>query len=416
MVLVAVSAAHSHKASALAVPTERVRLQAFTVKLPENGVVMFPTTVTVPTLVGGNIHTMYAKAGDHVVAGQLLATIDNPSLEYQAAGSQADYDSSVANITTSRINEQNARVQYQGQVDTAKSNLSEAKRIYDADAALLADHAIARTQVDADKAKVVQAQVAYDQALSQLRLGAVSGFGQNSVKFAQAAAEKSRIINEQNQQQLGFTRITAPLTGVVQTVATQSSDALRSLQAGDPVNAGQSLFTVASSEGYIVKAEVDEQDVIDVKLGQRVLVTGQDFPDQKIPGHVATIAPVAVKSVDATSTAKQVLTTIALDRSPSFLKDGMSADVDILTTDIPHALTVPNDAIVKESGKSPYVFVVVDGKAKKRVVKLGRTGDASTIVTSGLSIGDVIVKASVPGLSDAAAVTSLPSPSPTPKT
>ena len=77
----------------------------------------------------------------------------------------------------------------------------------------LAQKAIARSQVDADKAKLDQAQVAYDQAVQQLKLGAVSGYGMDSVQAAQANAEKSKILNAQNQQQLAFTRIVAPISG-----------------------------------------------------------------------------------------------------------------------------------------------------------------------------------------------------------
>ena len=152
-------------------------------------------------------------------AGELLATIENPTLDYNASSSQADYTNAVANVSTARIQEQNQRVQYQAQVDTSKSALDEARRVYVADAALLDQKAIARSQVDADKAKLEQAQVAYDQAVQQLKLGAVSGYGMDSVQAAQANAEKSKILNSQNQQQVAFTRIVAPMSGTVQTVA-----------------------------------------------------------------------------------------------------------------------------------------------------------------------------------------------------
>jgi HlyD family secretion protein len=397
-------------ADALPVQMEKVRYTTFVVKLPENGVVMRPSTQTIPTLIAGNVQRIYARAGDRVVRGQLLATIENPSAQYDAAGSQADYLSSAANVSVARINEENARVQYLGQVDTAKSSLAEAKRVYDADEALLAQRAIARNQVDADKAKLDQARVAYDQALSQLKLGAVSGYGQDSVQYAKATEEKSRIVNEQDQQQLSFTRIVAPADGIIETVATQPSDALRSLQPGDAVTSGQTLFTMSSASGYIVKAQVDEQDIINVKLGQRANVSGEDFPNVTIPGHVAYIAPVAVKSADTSSTAKQVLTTIALERSPDFLKDGMSADVDILTADIPHAIAIPNDAVVKNGGTS-YVYVVKNGVAKRRAVKVGRVGDTSTMIASGLASGDVIV-AKPDGVKDGVRVSPMPSSSP----
>jgi RND family efflux transporter MFP subunit len=388
-----------------------VKRSSFSVKLPETGVVMNPATITVPTLIAGNVDRIYVKAGAHVTAGELLATVVNPTLLYNAASSEADYTNAVANVTTARINEKNARVQYQASVDTNKSALDEARRVYDADAALLAQKAIARSTVDADKAKLDQAQVAYDQAVEQLRLGAVTGYGMDSVQAAQANAEKTKIINQQNQQQVAFTRITAPIGGVVQTVATQTSDSLRSLQEGDAVTEGQELFTIASDEGFIVKAQVDEQDIFNVGVGQYVEITSDDFPGKTVPGHVRSIAPVAIKSTDPSSTAKQVLVTIALDQTPAFLKDGLTVDVDIHTTDIARALTVPSAALRKE-GKKSFVFVNRGGKAMKTYVSVGLSNDTQTIVSKGLSLGEQVITDKNPEIVAGSAVKPAPSPSP----
>lgn len=411
IVALSVIASRSSRGSVLAVTTQKVRLTTFTVKLPENGVVMRPKTATIPTLIAGNIGQIFVKSGDRVSGGELLATIDNPTLEYTAAGSQADYNSAVQNVGAARVQEQNAKVGYNAAVATNLSALNDANRVYREDVELYANKAIPRNQLDADKTKLQQAQVAYDQSVEQARLGAISGYNGSSVQYAAAEAQKAQIINAQNQQQLSFTRIVAPFEGTIQTVATQTNDPLRSLQRGDAVTEGQSLFTIAGGEGFIVKAEVDEQDVINVKRGQRANVTGQDFPGKTIAGHVADISPVATKSTDASSTAKEVLTTIALDASPSFLRDGMSADVDILTTYVPNAIVVPNDAIVKE-GSRKYVYVVSGGAAHKRAIRAGKASDTQTQIVSGLSPGDVIVASKTVGLTDGRRVTPKASPSP----
>ncbi len=413
VLVVAKVANRGDRGPALAAKLVTVHRGSFQIKLPENGVVQHPRTATVPTLVAGNIAQMYVKPGDYVSAGQLLATIENPSLESTAAGSQADYTSAVANVRTARINEQNARVTYEAQVDTAKANLNEAQRVYDADLALYKNKAIPRNQVDTDKANLDKMRVAYDQAERQLQLGAVTGYGENSVQYAQAAAQKAAIANQADQQQLAFTRVTAPFSGIVQSVATQSGDPLSPLHEGDAVAQGQMLFTIAQSDSYVVKAQVDEQDVIDVRVGQAAIVSGQDFPGKRLAGHVAGIAPIAVKSADASSTAKQVVTTIRLESSPDYLKDGMTVDVDILTSDLHNALTVPSDAIVNE-GAAAYVFVVRRGVARKTPVRLGQSNDAQTVVRSGIAAGDEIVAQKLPSLRDGSRVTAAPPASPPP--
>lgn len=410
VILIAVFA-HGGRRNQMPVAVARVAYGPFSVKLAENGFVISPRAQTVPTLVAGNLQSLNVHEGEAVSEGAVLATVYNPTLAYQAAGSQADLNSSIADVSTARVNEQNARVQYQAQVDTAKSNLDLAQQIYDEDVTLLRNQAISRNQLESDKAKLDQARVAYLQAAEQMRLGAVSGYGMENVQAAQANARKSAILNAQNQQQLAFTRIVAPFGGIVQSIAASANDPLRDIQVGDPVTAGQSLFTIAPNNDYIVRAEIDEQDVINVRVGQRALVTGEDFPGITIAGRVARISPIATKSTDSTSTARQVLATISLDRSPSFLKDGMNVDVDVLTTDIHRALSVPSGAIATDNGRK-YVYVIVNGVARKRYVKTGSSNDVSTLVRSGLDAGDVVVAQQYAGLVDGTNVVPTASPSP----
>jgi HlyD family secretion protein len=397
------------------VTLQRVTLTTFSEKLPESGVLQRPQTQTIPALVAGNIAQLYARAGQSVRAGELLAVVYNPSLEYSAAGSRADYLSASANVDLARIQERNAKVGYQGQVETAKSNFDEAQRIYDADAELYKNQAIPRQQLDQDKAKLDQARVTYDQAVAQLKLGAVTSYAGDSIQSAIAAAQKARIINDQDQQQLAFSRIVAPFDGVIQTVAPQTNDPLRPIQAGDAVTAGQALFTIALGRTFIVRTKVDEQDIARVAVGQDAIVSGEDFGGASFPGRVVAIAPTAQKSDDASATTKQVLTVIALERIAPFMKDGMSADVDILTAELHHVLVVPNGAIVTGAKGKKYVWVVTAGTASKRAVTIGKTNETSSVVRSGLRPGESVVLAPPPALTQGAAVTvASPSASPSP--
>ncbi|MGZ3541546.1 MAG: efflux RND transporter periplasmic adaptor subunit [Vulcanimicrobiaceae bacterium] len=397
---------------AVTVTTQTIKYSRFQTKLPENGVVQHPRTATIPTLVAGNLGSILVKPGDYVRAGQLLATIDNPTLESNAASSDADYRQSVATVNDARINSQNQHVQYDAAVATQRSTLQEARRLYDADVNLYKNKAIPRNQLDTNKAKLEQAQVAYDQAVQQQRIGAVTGYGQNSVQMAETAAQKAAIASRQAQQQLVFTHITAPFSGIIQSVATQPNDPVTPVRAGDPVTQGQALFTIAEDAQFIVRAQVDEQDVINVKIGQRANITGEDFPGRTLIGHVTSIAPAAIKSTDPSSTARQVLTTIRLESSPEFLKDGMTVDVDILTQDKPNAIVVPTNALVTEKAKK-YVYVVRNGLARKTPVQTGSANDTQTIVTSGLRPGDVFIAESNPLLHDGSRV--MPQASPSPK-
>ncbi len=404
-----------HSSNSIAAKTLKIEPTTFVVKLPENGTVMHPHMETIPALVSGNLASIDVKAGSRVSAGELLATIENPSLDASAAGALADYQSSVADVRTAAIQERNARVQYQAAVDTAKSNLDEARRVLTADETLYADKAIPRSQLDADRAKEEQAKVAYDQSVEQLKLGAVTGYGTSSVQAAKAQALKSKILNDQAQQQLGFERIVAPFSGVIESVAPRPTDANRTILPGDAVSAGQAMFTIAEGSNYVVQAQVDEQDIHAVALGMPVNVTSEDFPNTTLHGHIERISPLATRSTDAGSTAREVLTTVALDETNPVLRDGMTANVDILTTSIPRALVVPTTAIVHVK-KATKIWLVRKGKAHEVTVVLGKSNDLQSVVRSGLTAGETIVASAVPTLHEGMRIVPLlqSSPSETP--
>ncbi len=89
----------------------------------------------------------------------------------------------------------------------------------------------------------------------------------------------------------------------------------------------------------------------------------------------------------------------------------MTVDVDILTSNVRNALTVPNDAVSSDNGKS-YVYVVRKGVAHKTWIRTGQSNDAVTIVQAGITPGQVIVAQKMPALKDGARVTPAPSAAP----
>jgi HlyD family secretion protein len=471
IVVVGAIAARPHDSAVMA----RVVTVAYTryqTKLPETGVVQRPQTQTLAALVAGNLGQIYVRPGQHVSRGQLLATISNPQLIDAAATAQQAYlsaqghartiastnatlpaqnRSSViqaeANLETARftlnqaIQDQRAGAQsglgYGGtsaaqqraaadtNVAQRATDLSEAKRIADADQALLGQKAIARNTVDQDVAKLQQAQVAYDQAkrdrdetYAQIArqspvLSDRVRADRDAVTQAEAALASARANAEQDKSgdveaanadtqkayddwryasdQVARTRIVAPFSGVVQTIATETGDPLRQLQPGDAVTTGQAIVTLSADSGFVVRARVDEQDIAGVQLGQPAVISGEDLGTTTLPGHIVLIGAVAQKSDDPSNTARQIITTIGLDKTVPYLRDGMTVDVDIVTQNRPHVLAIPVDAVRRDAADKPYVLVVSNDMTAKRSIRLGATSDTQATVRSGLKPGEVIV-------------------------
>ncbi len=327
----------------------------------------------------------------------------------------------------------------------AATDLREAKRTFDADTFLYENKGVSRDALLQTQARYEEAKVTYEQARSERNiLGGTLGretqvlrdrvtSAQDALRQAQAQLAAARANAAQSKagdlvaaradasraeadlayarEQADRLRVVAPFAGIVESVASESGDPLRPLQPGDAVTLGQSLFTLAADDVFVVRTKVDEQDVAGLALGQKAIVSGEDFNGATLPGHVVAISPVAQRSDDPSNTSRQVVTTIALDRRLPFLRDGMTVDVDIVTHAEPHVLAVPTDAVRKD-GSASYVLAIRDGRTQRVDVKLGAENDTQAVVTHGLHDGDLI--AADKDASVTAGIAVKPAPSATP--
>ena len=163
--------------------------------------------------------------------------------------------------------------------------------------------------------------------------------------------------------------IVAPMDGVV---------LRRDGEIGEIAEAGQILFRVGVPKPLQVVAEVNEEDIPRVALGQTVLFRTDAFPDRALEGKVNEITPMGDVA------AKTFRVKIALpDDTP--LKPGMSVEANIVTREKPNALLVPADAL-----QANAVFVVDGARARKRAVTVGIRGTRAVEILSGLADGEQV--------------------------
>lgn len=438
-----------------------IRPAAFTVQLPESGVVQYPQIQTLSAQVDATIGRIFVRPGQRVSAGELLATLENPQVLSGAQSSEAAFRSALAkassaqvtgganvieaqaNLETARARLEQARqdrvnglqsglgygnataadlrAQAQATLITATATLREALRVVRAYRDLYRQGAVSLDTLDQAQAKFEQAQAEYDQAKlqrsslsSQLtRSGAVLEDNLRSAQqaYAQAQAQLSaarvqsatgdvaaaqadaaRAGSEYSlaTQQANALRMRAPYDAIVLSVASEKTDALRPLQAGDAVETGQPVVTIAAKGGFIVRTKVDEQDAINVRVGQRATIAGEDFPHHTLSGRVISISPLALKSADSAASSRTVPVTIAIDAAPAYLRDGMSVDVNILTTQLSRAIVVPNGAIGSD-GSGNYVYVMHGGAPRRQPVRVGASNDNASVIEAGLHTGEEIV-------------------------
>lgn len=301
--------------------------------------------VNVFSRVDGYIAKLHVDKGDWVKPHQTLVEIDHT--DYLHAVNQAKANLSAAKA---KVSQQNATVRNAGLT-------------LDRMMALIADQFVSQQDLDT-------AQVNFDAAVA-LRESLQAQVMQMDVALAQAETH------------LAYSYIRAPFAGYV---------AERNLDTGAYVT-GTTPSTSTMSRGILslhdittvrVLIEVVEKDVPLVKIGQKVELRAEAYPDQAFEGTVTRI----VQALNRTT--RTMTTEIDLPNTDRRLKGGMFARVEILVGVHPQALQIPIDAVSRLEDVQ-YVYIVQDGKARRVNVDIGARSGNRVEITKGLTGEEQII-------------------------
>lgn len=187
---------------------------------------------------------------------------------------------------------------------------------------------------------------------------------------------------------LGKMSLRAPFAGVV---------GLRSVSVGDYVKEGQELVNFEGVSALKVDFRLPEMHLAKLAKGQRVELVSDAMPGRRFTATVDAIDPL----IDANG--RSLAVRAKLDNADGTLRPGMFVRVRLVFGSRENILTVPEQALVP-AAKGISVFVVVDGKAKQTLVKIGQRRAGSVEIVEGLQAGDSIVTAGQLKLRDGAPV------------
>lgn len=215
------------------------------------------------------------------------------------------------------------------------------------------------------------------------RVTELIGRGASTVQAFERASSDLRQVQaliSVQKEKLGDYVIAAPMDGIV---------LRRDGEVGEIADAGQVLFRVGVPKPLEVVAEVNEEDIPRVAVGQEVLLRTDAFPGQRLEGKVREITPMGDPA------AKTYRIRIDLpDATP--LKPGMSVEANVITREKPNAVLVPADAV-----QGNIVFVVDGDRVRRRDIKAGIRGTRSVEILDGLTVTDHVVAPIPPaGLTD----------------
>lgn len=335
--------------------TQKLAKGSITEKVTASGIINPISTINIGTQVSGTISEIYVDYNTPVKKDQVLAQIDPALFEATVAQRQAALDIAKAEVEVVK----NDIIYYKKHLDRIKKLNS--------------------SRYSADK-ELESAQRDYDNSIAQRALK------EAQIKQAEASLNSAKI-------DLNYTKIVSPVDGIVVS---------KEVEVGQTVAASfqtPTLFNVAEDLTKMqIEASVVEADIAKVKEGQTVEFSVDSYPDEIFYGIVTQVRNEAIN----TSNVVTYEVIIEIDNKDLKLKPGMTANVEVITSEKQNALLVPNQAlrfyIEDENGgssrryKDKGLWIIAGGRPQRVAVKTGVSDDNNTEVSSAdLHEGDEVI-------------------------
>lgn len=388
------------------VATEIVRKRNITEIVSVSGKIQPESEVKISADVSGEIIDMPVKEGDSVKQGQLLLRI-NPEL----------YETTMNQLSANLDNARAGLAGSEAQREKIAASLLQAEANYKRNKALHEEHVISDQEWD-------NFRIQYEMAKADL-----SAADKNILAARYNVASVAARL-EEGRRNMGRTSIFAPASGIITNVNSEKGERV----VGTAQMAGTEILRISNLNSMEVEVNVNENDIVRIKMGDSADVKVDAYPDRVFKGVVSEIANSAKFS--ATSNITDQVTNfvvkvhiiqasyadLGLGKNQPF-RSGMTATVDIKTTSRTNVLAVPISSVTSrkplaygqkkavekpddnsktsdkkkdEDENSTWVFLYVNGRTKAVKVKTGIQDINYFEVLDGVKEGDEVISA--PGM------------------
>jgi membrane fusion protein, multidrug efflux system len=309
----------------------------------------------------GTIRSASVQLGHTVQAGQALMQLDDAELAAEAARAEAAQNAA-----------QHRSLELKAGLESAQAEADLAAITFKRYQELFGKRSVSQQELDQMTARNHSAQA--NLASARARIEEARAHEQEAAAAVAAA-----------QVRKGYSQITAPFAGVVSE---------KNADAGTLVSPGMPLLTIDDLGSYQLEVFLPEAHLQEAKVGVMVQVS--------VPS-VGLRAPAKIAEVQAAADASShsFLVRIRLPQADGLRTGLFGRAVFSLAT--MSTLTVPEQATVRQ-GQLTSVFVVTEGRARRRLITVGRRSDAQAEVLSGLSDGEQVVVSDLSELADGSPV------------
>jgi HlyD family secretion protein len=372
------------------VPFSRAKRETLISTLPTNGKVEPIEWMAVRADAAGLIDQLPVKEGQRVSKAAVLAELRAPGLAAELSARQAQVEQVQAELATiERGGKASELADIASSLARARLNHESAQREYNELKRLEEKQAATHAEVIVARGKVQVAEVeieSLDRKRAALIVNTDGLVARAKLKEAEAALELTR-------RKISETVIRAPMAGVLYSLP---------IRTGTYLNPGDLVGSIGRLDRMRVRVYVDEPELGRVAVSMPVAISWSALPGKQWRGTVeqmpAQVAPLGTRQVG------EVLCTI--ENPDEELKPGTNVDAEIRSSTVEGALTIPKEALRRESAGTG-VFILQGETVAWRNVKTGISSVTSVQITDGLSEGDAVALPSERGLRGGERVTAV---------
>ncbi len=351
-------AAWSYASGGKEVETVQARQDSIIRSVADTGYVQAATNYDIHATQSARVVEVPVEIGQAVERGQTLAVLENLDLALQIS----DVNSQISQSAAAAAGARAALERLQLELKDAQDNLARSETLFQAGAISRADFDQARLRVDTARQSISEQNSVLESALA---LGA----GLNR-SLQQLSAKEGQLV------------IKSPVNGIVLTLPVKQEQV---------VSPGSLLVNVAESGQLEVKADILSDDLADVKIGQRVIITAPILGRQTLVGEVKKIYPQAEEKTSALGVIqRRVPVRISLP-DPASLKPGYEVRVSIETLTRQNVLVLPREAVRTRADGQKEVMVVINKRIQRQLVKTGISDQENIEITGGLTADELVV-------------------------
>lgn len=346
-----------------------VNSQPLSTTLYYSGIIQPLKTMVVTSPAEGVVQEMLFHYGDKVKAGDKLFTISSEKFHSDYKNALMQYIKAKNEFNTSHSQLMQSDFLHKNQLISDDEYKTKQSGFYNAQLAL------------------VQAKDTLNAMLKQLT---VQGFNLDDLTI-ENIDKITQALNSQGDSQKLF--VTAPRSGVILLPSkSDSENETKKMGKGDQVKQGDVLGIIGDTSGFSIRVSVNEFNINQIKIGQKVKVTGPAFPDYVLEGKISGVDRQAQSNSSGMPTFPiEIIVPQVSPSADSEIHIGMSAKVEVHVEGEPK-ISIPIVAIFEKEGK-PYVNLKNSktGKIHEVLVKTGQTTADTVVIESNLKEGDQVV-------------------------